>query len=121
MVTVPLYPRFAEITIQDRLAFQEALIQSPPHISEHTFTNLFIWNYYYHFLWCLRDECIWIMARPEGKAPFLLPPIGAGPTAEGALDLLHHLQSMVVQPSMHRVPEHMVTQHLSGVDHFIIT
>lgn len=121
MNTAPRYPRFEEITIQDKPVFQAALTQSPPQISEHTFTNLFIWNYYYHFLWCLWDECLCITARPVGKAPFLLPPIGTGNVAELTLDLLHHLQRMEVQPCMHRVPEHLVSSYLAGHDHFIIT
>jgi hypothetical protein len=121
MATVPRYPQFSEITIQDKLILKDALAQSPPLISEHTFTNLFIWNYYYHFLWCLWDECICIMARPGGKAPYFLPPIGTSHIAERMSDLLLHLKRMEVQPSLQRVPEEIITQHLVGHNHFAIT
>jgi hypothetical protein len=121
MIAAPRYPRFREITIEDKPVFQAALAQSPPQISEHTFTNLFIWNYYYHFLWCRWDECICIIARPDGKPPFLLPPLGTGITAERILGLLRQVERMEARPSMQRVPEHLVTGCLSGHDPFVVT
>ncbi len=121
MIADPRYPRSRDITIEDKPVFQAALAQSPPQISEHTFTNLFIWNYYYRFLWCRWDECIWIVARPEGKPPFLLPPLGAAVTAERTLDLLHRAQRMEVKPILQRVPEYLVSRCFSGHDRFVIT
>ena len=120
MVTVPHYPQFRDISIQDKPVFKDALAPSPPRISEHTFTNLFIWNYYYHFLWCLWDECICIMARPDGKAPYFLPPIGTSHIAGRMGEMLRHLQHMEVQASVQRVPEDIVTHHLSGHELFAI-
>jgi hypothetical protein len=121
MIDEPRYPQFRDITIEDKPLFQATIAQSPPQISEHTFTNLFIWNYYYHFLWCRWDDCICIIARPDGKPPFLMPPLGAGITAERLLNLLRHIERMEAHPSMQRVPERLVTGCLSGHDPFVVT
>ena len=87
---IPRYPHFREIHLEDKNFFKDFLTSSTPEISEYTFTNLFIWHYYSHLLWCLWDECICILAQPESRQPFFLPPLCETHFLERTNALLHH-------------------------------
>ena len=114
---IPHYPHFREIGIEDKPIFDEFLSSSPPSISEYTFTNLFIWHYYYHFLWCLWDECICILAQPEEGEPYFMPPLCKTGFRERTLALLDHLSNNGITSTVRRVPEQMVNQYITGDTH----
>ena len=118
---IPRYPHFREIRIEDKHFIDDFLYHSPPSISEYTFTNLFIWHYYYHFLWCLWDDCICILAQPEESEPYFMPPLCKTDFKERTLAFLNHLATNGITPTIRRVPEDMVNQFLSGEDHLHIT
>ena len=117
---IPRYPHFREIRIEDKSIFHDFLTSSPPEISEYTFTNLFIWNYYYHLLWCLWDECICLLAQPEESQPFFLPPICTDDFQERTYAFLHHLKKQGITPNLRRVPEYLVKKFLANADHLEI-
>ena len=117
---IPNYPRFREIRLEDKNFFQDFFALSPPQISEYTFTNLFIWRNYYHLEWCLWDECLCILARPEGSQPFFLPPLCKKKPKEHVEDLLLYLRGQGIRETVQRVPEDLVNQYLKDHDHFEI-
>ena len=117
---IPRYPHFREIRLEDKSIFQDFLTSSPPEISEYTFTNLFMWHYYYNLLWCLWDECICLLAQPEDSQPFFLPPICADNFQERTHAFLHHLKRQGITPSLRRVPESLVKKFLANTDHLTL-
>ena len=117
---IPRYPHFREIRIEDKSIFQDFLASSPPEISEYTFTNLFMWHYYYNLLWCLWDECICLLAQPEESQPFFLPPLCTDNFQERTHTFLHHLRKQGITPAIHRVAEDLVKQFLATADHLEI-
>ena len=118
---VPCYPHFREINPEDRSRFQDYFTCSPPQISEYTFTNLFIWHYYYHLSWCFWDGCICILTQSKDSQPFFLPPICKDNFRERTSEFLKHLKKQGITPLMHRVPEDLVNQHIKSHSHFEIT
>lgn len=117
---IPRYPYFREILLEDKNFFQDFFAHSPPQISEYTFTNLFIWHYYYHLLWCLWDDCICILVQPAISQPFFFPPLCKDNFQERTNEFLRHLKSQGITPVVHRVPEDLVNQHLKDNNHFEI-
>jgi hypothetical protein len=117
---LPRYPHFREIRFEDKHIFDDFLSSAPPSISEYTFTNLFIWHHYYHFLWCLWDECICIRAQPEESEPYFMPPLCSTDYKERTLACLSHLASNGIKPTIRRVPEDLVNQFLTGDTHLEI-
>ena len=118
---IPQYPHFREIRIEDKKIFQDHFSTSPPQISEYTFTNLFIWHYYYHLLWCFWDGCICVLTQPEESQPFFLPPICNDNFSERTYEFLQHLKNQKISPVMHRVPEDLANRYLKSHRHFEIT
>jgi hypothetical protein len=116
---IPHYPHFREIRIEDKHIFDKFLSSAPPSISEYTFTNLFIWQHYYHFLWCLWDECICILAQPEESEPYFMPPLCKTKTdfKDRTLHFLNHLSNNNITPTIRRIPEELVNQFLDGDTH----
>jgi hypothetical protein len=78
---------YKELAIEDKDRFVHALSQDPPQVSELTFTNLFMWRRRNNPLWREEDGLLLVIMRPEGHAPFGLPPVGKG-DKKRALDAL---------------------------------
>ena len=117
---IPYYPHFREICLEDKNLFKNFFAHSPPQISEHTFTNLFIWRHYYHFQWCLWDECVCTLAHIEGSQPFFFPPICEKNFKERINDLMLYLKRQGFDEMVQRVPEHSVNQYLRDHNNFEI-
>ena len=106
---IPEFPRFKELSLQEKSSLDKAFAQFPPVISEFTFTNLFIWRHAYRpkisrlgNLLCLLSE--------QGKNSFFFPPIGGGDVIECFQSLLQYLAGKGALPKIARVPESVVTQ-----------
>lgn len=56
------------LTIEHRSFFQERLSQFPPLISEHTFTNLFVWSHYRSVFWAEYRGSLLIFSRKASKS-----------------------------------------------------
>ena len=107
--SVPEFPQFKELTLEDKPLFDQLLTRFPPVISELTFTNLFIWRRTYrpqisHFenFLCLLSE--------QGKNSFFFPPIGGGDVIRCSQSLMKYLADKDALPKIARVPEAVVTQ-----------
>jgi hypothetical protein len=71
--------------------------------SDANFTNLFIWQSYYNFVWTYVHECICILARPEGVPPYAFPPLGCGDRVRAA----EFLAQQMTQPKLSRIPQEL--------------
>ncbi|MBI4767766.1 MAG: DUF2156 domain-containing protein [Deltaproteobacteria bacterium] len=89
------------------------LRQYPPMISEISFTNLFIWRYYYQFQVASDRGFITLLAQPLGANPFFFPPIGKGDTQSWVFDSLNFFKSQGVSPCFERIPQSIISE-LSG-------
>ena len=92
---------FKTLTLEDRPVFHELETRSPLSTSDANFSNMLIWQGFYHFSWTTAHGCLCVKAEPEGGAPFALAPLGGGDFL-AALDFL--LASMA-EPRLSRVPE----------------
>jgi hypothetical protein len=91
------------LALEDRPRFRALERAFPPATSDVNFTNMFIWNDYYHFSWAMAFGCLCLVARPEGQEPFAMPPLGGGDAVKAAEFLFGELG----MPAMSRVPEAM--------------
>jgi hypothetical protein len=92
---------FKPLGLEDRPVFRALEKAFPPATSDVNFTNMFIWNDYYHFSWREAFGCLCLVAQPEGQSPFALPPLGGGE----ALKASEFLFSQLETPIMSRTPE----------------
>jgi hypothetical protein len=95
---------FKPITLEDRDIFRAAEKACPLTTSDVNFTNMIIWNDYYHITWTEYGGCLALLARPEGQEPFALPPLGLG----DQLAATEYLFSQLDKPRLSRAPESLV-------------
>ncbi len=98
---------YKPIEIGDKGTFDGFFKKYPPEISEHTFTNLYMWRNYYHFSWRVVDNCLILLSHKDPARTIMFPPVGEG--------IPHVLPSLLAQfkeqgkpVECHRVPETMV-------------
>ena len=71
------FPRFSDLTLEDKPILDSLLKETQPQISELTFTNLFVWSASEPVQTSQSNESVLIQRRRlrDGKT-FLLPPLG---------------------------------------------
>jgi len=104
---IPEFPQFKDLSLEEKLPFDEAFNQFPPVISEFTFTNLFIWRHTYQIK-ISRIQNFLCLLSDRGEGSFFLPPIGEGNVVECYRILLQYLKERGIPPKISRVPEEMV-------------
>jgi hypothetical protein len=103
------FPRFKDLSLEERALIETAFLRLAPSISEFTFTNLFIWRHAYQLkISRLRDFLC--LLSDKGETSFFFPPIGEGDRVKCCQLLLHYLKEKGVPPRISRVPESLVTQ-----------
>jgi hypothetical protein len=73
-------PDIHPLTLEDRVLVSAYLHRHPPEISEHTFTNLFVWQPYRQILFAeIGNSLVFLVkaAREKGKYVLFGPPAGA--------------------------------------------
>ena len=103
---------FKPIEIQDKKAFDRFFQSDPPEISEHTFTNLFIWRHRYRPVWLAKDDCLLILCRPNREEPYGLPPAGPGDKRKGLKFLCGEIREISPEGRIRRVGEEFVRQYV---------
>jgi hypothetical protein len=101
---VPEFPKFRDLTLEDKPLFDQRFSQSPPVISEFTFTNLFIWRNCYQTKISLFERFLCLLSD-RGEASFFFPPLGEGDVVECYQGLLQYLKGKGLSPKIDRVPE----------------
>ena len=107
--SIPEFPEFKDIALEDKPLFDEIFARFPPVISEFTFTNLFIWRYAYQMKVSRLQNFLCLLSDKE-KDPFFFPVIGEGDVIECYRMLLRYLEKRGGLPRIRRVPETAATQ-----------
>jgi hypothetical protein len=106
---VPEFPRFKDLTLEDKPPCDQLFTQFPPVISEFTFTNLFIWRHAYQIkISCLQNFLC--LLSEQGGSSFFFPPIGEGDVIKCYQSFLQYLGGKGIPPKIVRVPEAVVAQ-----------
>lgn len=101
---------FIPLALDHKPEIDALLRQYPPMISEMTFTNLFIWRYYYQFQVSFHQGFMTLLAQPQGANPFFFPPIGKGDTQSWVLDCLNFFKNQDVPPRFERIPASLINE-----------
>jgi hypothetical protein len=105
--SVPEFPKMRDLILGDKPLFDQLFTQSPPVISEFTFTNLFIWRDCYQIR-INRFQNFLCLFSDRGESSFFFPPIGEGDVIECYQNLLQYLKGKGLNPKIARVPEAVV-------------
>src|SRR4030043_570622 len=101
---VPEFPRFKDLTLEDKPPCDQLFTLFPPVISEFTFTNLFIWRHAYQLKISRFKNFLCLLSDP-GENCFFFPPIGEGDMVECYRILLQYLEGKGAPSKIARVPE----------------
>ncbi|MCW4040306.1 MAG: phosphatidylglycerol lysyltransferase domain-containing protein [Candidatus Bathyarchaeota archaeon] len=97
MNSLPMYPTFRQIGLQDKAFLDRAFKRWAPNISEYTFTNLFIWRETNPTLLSRMNDTILIKRFNQEMNQFhLFPPIGPTTISDLAPHLIANLHEMGV-------------------------
>jgi hypothetical protein len=107
-VSLPLYPEFKPVGLEDKSVFEAYLEGNPSEVCELNFANVFIWKDSEHSSWTLLNDSLCILVEPEFEEPYCLPPIGGEKVPETVEACLRHA------PRLSRVPEAFVERHGAG-------
>jgi hypothetical protein len=77
-MTVPEFPSFTTLSLEDREYLHPRIWAFQPDTSELTFNNLYLWRSYYGFEWSVLDGFVLVAAHAHDGRLFGLPPIGPG-------------------------------------------
>lgn len=82
---------FRDIVLEDKGLFDKYLKPFSPQVSELTFTNLFMWRYYYRFKFAEVSGLLCIIAVPKEGLPYAFFPVGTihGDNFKNALSVIH--------------------------------
>jgi uncharacterized protein len=121
MSTIPEFPNFKPIELQDRDIFREILKKYQPHISEWTFTNLFIWRTLYGFQWSCYKEWLMVICRNGRDGFYAMEPIGPPSRRKAAVILLEWLlhEKNAADPRIERA-DNILASELNGSKRLII-
>jgi hypothetical protein len=103
---------FKPIDIQDKKVFDRFFQSDPPEISEHTFTNLFIWRHRYRPVWLAKNDCLLILFRPNHEERYALPPAGPGDKEKALRFLSGEIRKISPEGRIRRVGEEFVRQYV---------
>ena len=107
--SIPEFPQFKDLSLEERVLIEAAFLQFPPSISEFTFTNFFMWRHAYQ-LKISRLQNFLCLLSDKGETSFFFPPIGEGDVVECYLMLLQYLKEKGALPKIARVPESVAAQ-----------
>lgn len=101
---------FSQVELKHITTFKKIFTEFPPQISEHTFTNIFIWRNHYFFRWAEIENCILLLAQDEEQNPYFFAPIGnpTNPT-ELLAKCIEYLKPLSAKPRIERVPLSLIT------------
>jgi hypothetical protein len=108
-VSLPAYPEFKPVGLEDQGVFREYLDRNPSGVCEMNFANIFIWKDSEHPRWTLLDGSLLVLVEPEFEPPYCLPPAGGDRVREAVEACLRHA------PRLSRVPEEFVERWGAGL------
>ena len=119
-MTIPFFPDFKPIELNDKAVLDDYLRQHPPQASEYTFTNLFAWKDAYRYALARYNEGLFIR-RQAGTAISLLQPLVTGDALEAVRAGLDYLRARTPQPRLERIGEDFIARLPADHDDFTCT
>jgi len=107
--SLPEFPLFKNLSLEDKPILDLAFRQFPPLISEFTFTNLFIWRHAYQIKISRLKNFLCLLAENRDHL-FFFPPIGEGDVVECCRALLQSMKEKGVPVKIARVPEEVASR-----------
>jgi uncharacterized protein len=104
-LSLPRYPDFKPVGLEDQAVFNEYFDREPSSVCELNFANLFIWKDSEHPRWTILDGSLCILVEPGCEPPYALPPVGGDRVSDAMTACLRHV------PRLSRVPEDFVRRH----------
>jgi uncharacterized protein len=98
MSTLPQFPQFKRLELEDREFIHSHLKQYASPASDYTFTNMFIWKAYYQVQWSLLDGCLLILYNPMQWGYYFLQPVGPSGRVEVTRKMLAWLRDTCDEP-----------------------
>ena len=117
---IPLFPEFVPLVLEHKEPVNSLLMLYPPEISEHNFTNLFMWQPHYGFKISRFEKGLLCLTEPEDGEPFFLPPIGIEQPFSAVLACLNYLRERRINTGVQRVGETLVENHLKTDPRLVI-
>jgi hypothetical protein len=108
-VSLPRYPEFKPVGLEDQAVFEDYLGRDPSEVCELNFANIFIWKDSEHPSWTLLNGGLCVLVEPEFEESYGLPPIGGERVPETIATLLGHA------PRLSRVSQVFVERHGAGL------
>ena len=112
MTSVPEFPEFKAIELDDRYFFRDVFWKYQPQTSELTFTNLFIWRDHYGIQWSKYRDWLMVISTTDENKIFAFPPIGPPSHLEVVRLLLKWLAQEKAQkePRIERTDQILVSE-----------
>jgi hypothetical protein len=107
-LSLPAYPAFKPLGLEDRAVFEDYLDRDPSPVCELHFANIFIWKDSEHPRWTILDGSLCVLVEPENEPPYVLPLVGGERRSETLATCLRHA------PRLSRVPEEFVRRFGAG-------
>lgn len=117
--SVPEYPLFKDLALEDKPLLDLTFRQYPPVISEFTFTNLFIWRHAYQIKLSRWQNFLCLYAE-NGEHPFFFPPIGEGDVVECCRKMLRWREEKGAPAKIARVPEELILRFNWKAEGFLV-
>ena len=108
-MSLPLYPEFKPVGLEDKPVFDEWLARDPSPVCELSFANIFIWRSSERPRWTVLDGSLCVLVEPDFEPPYFLPPIGGEGVPGAIAACLRHA------PRLSRVPEEFVRRYGGGL------
>jgi hypothetical protein len=108
-LSLPLYPEFKPVGLEDKPVFDEWLARDPSPVCELSFANIFIWRSSERPRWTVLDGSLCVLVEPDFEPPYFLPPIGGEGVPGAIAACLRHA------PRLSRVPEEFVRRYGGGL------
>ena len=121
MSSIPIFPDFRPIELEDRATFDAIIKKYQPEVSEWTFTNLFIWRGYYGFQWSIYRDWLMVISPDAKEGIYAMEPVGPSPRKEPATALLEWLwrERKAADPRIERADK-LLASELKDLDNFTI-
>ena len=119
-MTIPNFPEFVPLSLEHKETIDSLLARVVPVISEHTFTNLFIWRRHYGYRISGFEDGVLLLVEPPEEEPFFMPPMGFADPYNAVKACLGYLEERGSSKGVHRMEQTVADKFLRKDDTLIL-
>jgi hypothetical protein len=108
-MTLPEFPEFKLIGLEDKKDLSELIARYPSEVCEINFGNIFIWRHFDHAKLTTINGNLCILCEPPSEPAYFLQPLGENKIRETLLTCLSFA------PRLSRIPESSAATYCSGL------